>query len=62
MLLEKKGVLEGSCSQETGFPDSLRMSLAGLSVRGLVVSSVENFVEFVKQSEKLKPVGSSEGN
>ena len=28
------------------------MSLASLGFRGLVVSSVENFIEFVKQPEK----------
>ena len=89
MLRERKGDLEGSHSQKAIFPDLLRTPFISLSVRDLVVSSVENFIEFTKQSrfsslgrslgrmdrlatsgsygirvssEKLRPVGSSEGH
>ena len=62
MLREGKGILEGSYSQEVVFPDSLKMSFTGLSIRVLVATSVENSIGFVKKSEKLKPVDSGERN
>ena len=57
-----KGFLEGSFSQGAVFPHSLRMPFTSPSVRGSVISLVVKLVEFVKQSEKLKPAGSGGGN